>query len=66
MRWRIRGIVNGCAAQQLVARRDVIAPEFISYGLVIRAINRKVCLIQALGTHSNKFYFGECHVSEDG
>ena len=25
-------IVNGCAAQQLVARRDVIAPEFISYG----------------------------------
>jgi len=35
MRWRIRRIVNGCAAQQLVARRDVIAPEFISYGLVI-------------------------------
>ncbi len=33
MRWRIRRIVNGCAAQQLVARRDVIAPEFISYGL---------------------------------
>jgi hypothetical protein len=30
-----------------VARRDVIAPEFISYGLVIRAINRKVCLKQA-------------------
>ncbi len=26
MRWRIRRIVNGCAAQQLVARRDVIAP----------------------------------------
>jgi len=25
----------------------VIAPEFISYGLVIRAINRKVCLKQA-------------------
>jgi hypothetical protein len=47
MRWRIRLIVNGCAAQQLVARRDVIAPEFISYGLVIRAINRKVCLKQA-------------------
>jgi hypothetical protein len=47
MRWRIRRIVNGCAAQQLVARRDVIAPEFISYGLVIRAINRKVCLTQA-------------------
>ena len=44
MRWRIRRIVNGCAAQQLVARRDVIAPEFISYGLVIRAINRKICL----------------------
>jgi hypothetical protein len=41
MRWRIRRIVNGCAAQQLVARQDVIAPEFISYGLVIRAINRK-------------------------
>jgi len=39
MRWRIRRIVNGCAAQQLVARQDVIAPEFISYGLVIRAIN---------------------------
>ena len=36
MRWRIRRIVNGCAAQQLVARRDVITPEFISYGLVIR------------------------------
>jgi hypothetical protein len=32
MRWRIRRIVNGCAAQQLVARQDVIAPEFISYG----------------------------------
>ena len=37
MRWRIRLIVNGCAAQQLVARQDVIAPEFVSYGLVIRA-----------------------------
>jgi hypothetical protein len=36
MSWRIRRIINGCAAQQLVARRDVIAPEFISYGLVIR------------------------------
>jgi len=46
MRWRIRRIVNGCAAQQLVARRDVIAPEFISYGLVIRAINRNICLRQ--------------------
>jgi hypothetical protein len=41
MRWGIRRIVNGCARQLLVARRDVIAPEFISYGLVIRAINRK-------------------------
>ena len=29
MRGRIRRIVNGCAAQQLVARRDGIAPEFI-------------------------------------
>jgi len=47
MRWRTRRIVNGSAAQQLVARRDVIEPEFISYGLVIRAINRKVCLRQA-------------------
>jgi len=47
MGWRIRRIVNGCAAQHLVARRDVIAPEFISYGLFIRAINRKPCLTQA-------------------
>jgi len=47
MSWGIRRIVNGCAAQQLVARRDVIAPEFISYGLVIRAINRKACRRQA-------------------
>jgi hypothetical protein len=47
MRWGIRRIVNGCARQLLVARRDVIAPEFISYGLVIRAINRKLCLKQA-------------------
>jgi len=45
--WGIRRIVNGCAAQQLAARRDVLAPEFISYGLVIRAINRKLCLKQA-------------------
>jgi len=45
-RWRIRRIVNGCAAQQLVARQVVIAPEFISYGLVIRAINSKTCLRQ--------------------
>jgi hypothetical protein len=28
MRWRIRRTDNGCTAQQLVARRDVIAPEF--------------------------------------
>jgi len=34
MCWRIRWIVNGCAAQQVVARQDVIAPECISYGLV--------------------------------
>jgi hypothetical protein len=47
IRWRIPPIVNGCAAQQLVAHRDVIAPEFISYGLVLRAINRKVFLKQA-------------------
>jgi len=47
MRWRIQRIVNGCTAQQLVALQDVIAPEFISHGLVIRAINRKVCLRQA-------------------
>jgi hypothetical protein len=47
MRWRIRRIVNGCAAQQMVARQDVIAPEFISDGLVIRAINRKLYLKQA-------------------
>ena len=47
MRWHIRRIVNGRGAQQLVARRDVIAPEFISDGLVIRAINRKLCLKQA-------------------
>jgi len=47
MRWRIRRIVNGCAARQLVARRDVIAPEFISHGLVIGAINRKACHKQA-------------------
>ena len=47
MSWGIRRIVNGCAAQQLVARRDVIAPEFISYGLVIRAINRQACRRQA-------------------
>lgn len=38
MRWCIRRTVNGCAAQQLVARQGVIAPGFISYGLVIGAI----------------------------
>ena len=47
MRRRIRRIVNGCAAQQLMARREVIAPEFIFYGKVIRAINRKLCFKQA-------------------
>jgi hypothetical protein len=57
MRLRIRRIVNGCAAQQLVARRDVIAPEFISYGLVIRAINRKLCLKQAYPFHSTRRRF---------
>jgi hypothetical protein len=36
MRWRIRRIVNGCAAQQLVTRRDVIALEFISGSLPFR------------------------------
>lgn len=51
MRWRIRRISNGCAAQQLVARRDVLAPEFISYGLVIRGINRKLCLKRANEPH---------------
>jgi len=30
IRWRIRRIVNGCAAQQLVARRDVIALKSFS------------------------------------
>jgi len=39
MRWRFRRIVNGCDVQQLVARRDVIAPEFISYGLVINPVS---------------------------
>ena len=47
MRWRIRRTVIGRAAKQLVARRDVIAPELISYGAVIRAINRKLCLSRA-------------------
>ncbi len=47
MRWRIRRTVNGCAAQLLVAHRDVIAPDFISYGLVFRAINSKLCLKQS-------------------
>jgi hypothetical protein len=47
MGWRIRRIVNGRAAQQLVARRDVNAPEFISYGQVIGVINRRVYLKHA-------------------
>ena len=47
MHWRMRRTVGGCAVQQPVARRDAIAPEFISYGLVIHAINRKVYLKQA-------------------
>ncbi len=47
MCWRIRRIVNGHAAQQWVARQDVIALEVISYGLVIYAIDRKICLKQA-------------------
>jgi hypothetical protein len=42
MSWGIRRIVTGCARQLLVARRDVIAPEFISCGPVIRAINGQV------------------------
>jgi len=33
IRWRIRRIVNGCAAQQLLVRRDVFAPEFIHHVL---------------------------------
>jgi len=32
MWWRIRRITNSCAAQRLLARQDIIAPEFISYG----------------------------------
>ena len=48
MRWRFRRIVNGSAAQQLVAPRGAITPEFISYGLVNRAINRKLSLEQGL------------------
>jgi hypothetical protein len=48
MRWRIRRIVNGCAAQQLAARRDVIAPGFISCCLAIRAINSEVYLNRVL------------------
>ena len=43
MRWGIRRIFNGCARQLLVASRDAIAPEFISYEKVIRATHRKVC-----------------------
>jgi len=51
MRWRIRRIVNGCAAQQLVARQDVIAPEFISYGY---PCNQQKGLSQAGLTNSFK------------
>ena len=29
--WGIRRIINGCAAQQLVARRDASAPELIRH-----------------------------------
>jgi len=42
MRWCILRIVNGCAAQQLMVRRDVIAPEFISHGLDLPAERREV------------------------
>jgi len=38
-------------AQQLVARQDVIAPEFTSYGLVIRAITERP-VSAGLTTHS--------------
>jgi hypothetical protein len=47
MRWRNRQIVNGCAAQPLVACQEVMVPACIAYGLTIRAINRKVCRRQA-------------------
>jgi hypothetical protein len=40
-------MVNGCGAQRLVACQDVIALDFMPYGVVIRAIDRKVCLKQA-------------------
>jgi len=33
----------GCAAQQLVARQDVIAPEFISYGLLSVQSTESLC-----------------------
>lgn len=42
MRWRIRWIVNGCAAQQVAVRQYVIALEFINCGLVVRAISRRI------------------------
>ncbi|MEW6365770.1 MAG: BrnT family toxin [Acidobacteriota bacterium] len=46
MNWGIRRIVNGCARQLLVARRDVIAPEFISYRFIaIGAIARGMVLV---------------------
>ena len=41
MSWGIRRIINGFVPQQLVIYRDVIAYEFISYGLVICVINKK-------------------------
>jgi hypothetical protein len=44
MGWRI---VNGCATHPLVVRPYGIAPEFIFYGLVTRAINKNVCLKRA-------------------
>jgi len=56
MRWRIWQIANGCAAQQLVARRDVIAPEFISDDLVPG--NQQKALSQAgLTIHSSRRRF---------
>jgi hypothetical protein len=47
MPWHIRRIVHDGVVHRLVARRDEIAPEFISFGPVIHAINRKVCLGRA-------------------
>ncbi len=58
MCWRIRRIVNGYAAQQLVARQNGIAPEFISYGLVIRqdAAASRRGLIQVLSKNDLDMY----------